>query len=159
MKKFLNMAYWIVLVFYSYLLVDTVFLARDVRRSINIVPFDMIFEQGFTINVWGNVLMFIPLGVYFADNMKQFRFWKVLGGIIGTSLAIEVLQYIFKCGASDIDDIILNTIGGLLGIFIYLLLKSISKSKEQVHIAISILSIIVGVPVILLVIIIFAYNH
>ena len=74
-------------------------------------------------------------------------------------MAIEVLQYIFKCGASDIDDLILNTIGGLLGIFIYLLLKSISKSKEQVHIAVSILSIIVGVPVILLMIIIFAYNH
>ena len=48
MKRFLNIGYWIVLLFYSYLLIDTVFFARDTRRSINLVPFDMIAAQGFT---------------------------------------------------------------------------------------------------------------
>ena len=104
MRKFLNIGYWIVLVFYSYLLIDTTLFARDARRSVNLVPFDMITEQGFTLNVWGNILMFIPLGLYFANLMKRFHFWKVLVAIIGTSLGIEVLQYIFKRGATDIDD-------------------------------------------------------
>ena len=85
MKKFLTLGYWGVLLFYSYLLIDTVFLARDARRSINLVPFDMIAAQGFSLNVWGNILMFIPLGLYLANFMKQFRFWKVLGAIVGTS--------------------------------------------------------------------------
>ena len=53
MKKFLNISYWLVLLFYLYLLIDTVFLGRDARRSINLVPFDMIAEQGFLLNVWG----------------------------------------------------------------------------------------------------------
>lgn len=158
MKKFLNLGYWIVLLFYLYLLIDTVFFARDARRSINLTPFDMIAEQGFTLNVWGNILMFIPLGIYFANWMKKFHFWKVLGAVIGTSLGIEVLQYIFKRGASDIDDLLLNSAGGLIGILIYLVLKVIFKSKERVHVAISILSVVVGIPVILLTIILFVYN-
>ena len=158
MKRFLNIGYWIVLLFYSYLLIDTVFFARDARRSINLIPFDMIAEQDFTLNVWGNILMFIPLGLYFANFMKQFHFWKVLGAIIGTSLSIEVLQYILKRGASDIDDLLLNTVGGLIGIVIYLVFKGLFKSKERVHVAISFLSIVVGIPVILLVILLFVYN-
>lgn len=158
MKKFLNIAYWIVLAFYSYLLIDTVFFSRDARRSINLTPFDMIAEQGFTLNVWGNILMFIPLGLYFANFMKQFHFWKVLGSIIGTSLGIEVLQYIFKRGVSDIDDLLLNTAGGLIGIFIYLVFKAIFKSKQRAHVAISILSLVVGIPMILLAILLVLYN-
>ena len=118
----------------------------------------MIVEKGFTLNVWGNILMFIPLGLYFADFMKKFRFWKALGYIIGTSLGIEVMQYIFKRGASDIDDLMLNTAGGLIGIFIYLVFNAIFKVKERVHIAISILSLVVGIPIILLTIILFVYN-
>ena len=158
MKKFLNMGYWIVLLFYSYLLIDTVFFARDARRSINLTPFGMISQQGFTLNVWGNILMFIPLGLYFANFMKQFRFWKVLGAIGGTSLGIEVLQYIFKRGASDIDDLLLNTAGGFIGILVYLVLKVLFKSNERVHVAISVVSLVVGIPVIVLAILIFLAN-
>lgn len=158
MKKFLNIAYWIVLVFYTYLLIDTVFLARDARRSVNLVPFDMIIEQGFTLNVWGNILMFIPLGLYAVNFMKRFHFCRALGIVIGTSFGIEVLQYIFKRGASDIDDILLNTVGGFLGIVIYLLCKGLFKTNERVQTAISILSLVVGVPMFLLVAMLIIFN-
>jgi len=158
MKKFLNIGYWIVLIIYLYLLIDTVFFARDVRRSVNLTPFDMISQQGFSLNVWGNILMFIPLGLYFADFLKKFSFWKLLGCIMGTSLAIEIIQYIFKRGVSDIDDLLLNTAGGVIGIIIYLVCKVIVKEKERVHVAISILSLVVGVPIILLTIILFVNN-
>lgn len=158
MKKFLNVGYWGVFLFYAYLLIDTVFLARDARRSINLVPFDMISAQGFSLNVYGNILMFIPLGLYFANFIKQARFWKVLGAIVGSSLAIEVLQFVFKRGASDIDDLILNTAGGLIGIFIYYVFKLLFKSKERIYTAISVLSLVVGFPVLVLAILIFLAN-
>ena len=158
MKKILNIAFWIVLLFYAYLLIDTVFFARDARRSVNLVPFDMITDKGFTLNVWGNILMFIPLGLYAVNFMKKFNFWRALWVVIGASLGIEVLQYIFKRGVSDIDDLLLNTMGGLIGILIYLIFKVIFKSKERVHSAISILSLVIGVPVFLLVTILFLYN-
>lgn len=158
MKKILNIAFWIVLFFYAYLLIETVFFARDARRSVNLVPFDMITDEGFTLNVWGNILMFIPLGLYAANFLKQFNFWKALGAVIGASLMIEVLQYILKRGVSDIDDLFLNTIGGLIGIFIYLIFKTMFKSKERVHSAISVLSLVIGIPVILLTAILFLSN-
>ncbi|MER2192455.1 MAG: VanZ family protein [Solibacillus sp.] len=158
MKKALTVGYWSVLLFYSYLLIDTVFLARDARRSINLVPFDMIAQQGFSLNVYGNILMFVPLGLYIANSMKPFRFWKVLVAIVGTSFAIEVLQYVFKRGASDIDDLLLNTAGGLIGIFIYYVFKLAFKSKERIQMAISALSLIVGIPVMILAALVFLAN-
>ena len=158
MKKILNIAFWIVLLFYAYLLIETVFFARDARRSVNLIPFDMIIDKGFTLNVWGNILMFIPLGLYAANFMKQFNFWRALWVVIGASFGIEVLQYIFKRGVSDIDDLLLNTMGGLIGIFIYLIFKAMFKSKERIHSAISVLSLVIGIPVFLLVAILFLYN-
>lgn len=158
MKKLLNLAFWLVLVFYAYLLIDTVFISRDANRSVNLVPFQMIAEQGFTLNVWGNILMFIPLGIYFADFLKRFNFGKAMGAVITTSLGIEALQYILKRGASDIDDLLLNSIGGLIGIFIYLVLKKMFKSKEHVHVAISVLSLVVGLPVFVLATMLVLYN-
>jgi len=46
-----------------------------------------------------------------------------------TSLFIELIQFIFKRGVFDIDDIILNTIGGFIGV--YLTYKFLSKAKNQ----------------------------
>ena len=159
MKKILNIAFWIVLLFYAYLLIETVFFARDARRSVNLVPFDMITDKGFTLNVWGNILMFIPLGLYAANFMKQFNFWKVLGVVFGASLGIEILQYVFKRGVSDVDDLLLNTMGGIIGICIYLVIKVLFKTKERVHSAISVLSLVIGIPVFLLTVILFLYNY
>ena len=158
MKKFLTITYWGILLIYLVLLFDTVFIARDVRRSINFIPFQMINEQGFSLNVWGNILMFIPAGVYIALQLKNFALKKAIALIIGASLAIEIIQFTFSRGATDIDDVILNTAGGLLGIFIYMLFKVIFKSKEKIKSALSILSLIVGAPIIILVVILIISN-
>jgi len=158
MKKIFNIGYWTVFTFYLLLIFNIVFFARDSMRSVNLVPFAMIIEQGFNVNVWGNVLMFIPLGIYFTNSMKQYRFRTILTSIIGSSLAIEVIQFAFKRGASDIDDVLLNTIGGLLGVLIYHMLRALLTSKERVNIAISTLSLIVGLPVMFLTITLFLYN-
>ncbi len=158
MKKFLNIGYYSILLFYAFLLMDTVFFARDARQSINLVPFDMIKQHGFTLNVWGNIIMFIPIGLYLSNFLKGTKWGKVLVGIVGASLSIEVLQYVFKRGSSDIDDLILNTAGGLIGVFIYLVFKVLFKSNERVHTAISVLSVLVGLPVLLLTIILVVVN-
>jgi len=44
---------------------------------------------------------------------------------------VEIIQYIFKVGATDIDDVILNGIGGLIGIIIYKILELIFKGKTR----------------------------
>ncbi|WP_223556023.1 VanZ family protein [Lysinibacillus sphaericus] len=163
MKKSLEIIYWFILLFYIFLLIDTVFISRENIRSVNLIPFDTIklfiavdnrFGNGLVVNVniWGNVLMFVPAGIYVILHNKNKSILINLFLIFLISLGIEIIQYIFSIGATDIDDIILNVVGGSIGLLIYNLLKKIFKNDEKNRIAISILSLIVGFPVLIAVI-------
>lgn len=85
-------------------------------------PFLAFWEawNGFTLQVWLNPLlniaMFVPLGVFLPLAAKPFRRWYwMLAAGCGTSLAIEALQYILSRGQADVDDLICNTLGAMLG--------------------------------------------
>lgn len=84
--------YYAMMLCYGGLVIETVFLSRDHYRNVNLQPFDMIHAQGtLDINVWGNVLLFIPLGIYLMIHYKQVALW----GVMLASLCIEIFQYIF----------------------------------------------------------------
>lgn len=101
-------------------------------KGINLVPFTEIFryEVGsnlFWQNVMGNVIVFIPFGFFVSNYLKNGKFWTPVFITLATSAVIELVQY--KIGrAMDIDDIILNVLGGLLGYLLFIILKAI-KSK------------------------------
>lgn len=91
-------------------------------RSINLIPYgeSVIVNGKLDISeLWQNVLAFVPLGIYLGMLNSKGKIWKKLVTIAAISLVIEVLQYIFAIGASDITDIINNTIGGIIGLLIY----------------------------------------
>ena len=79
----------------------------------NFVPFRYMFSD-FT-NSFLNVLLFLPLGFFLPVLWKRFKKlgWTVLFGLC-TSVLIEVLQ-IFTFRATDINDLMTNTFGTLLG--------------------------------------------
>jgi glycopeptide antibiotics resistance protein len=52
-------------------------------------------------------------------NFKNIGFWRKLASILVFSLAAETAQFVFAIGASDITDLITNTIGGALGLVLY----------------------------------------
>ena len=66
-----------------------------------------------------NIIVFIPVGVLMSLCWKRFQWWKIL--IIGCSLSlsIESLQYILIRGNANVDDIIHNTLGCMLGYGLY----------------------------------------
>jgi len=71
-------------------------------------------------DIFGNVLLFLPFipALYFLTR-KDYS-WKIaLCWIVGTSAAIEINQYLFNRGVFDLDDIVLNTLGGVLGFWCY----------------------------------------
>ena len=74
------------------------------------------------INFLGNMLVFLPLGFFPALLFRRERWWRsvLVGG--GISVFVEFGQY-FLMRQSDIDDVILNTIGALCGFWVFLLLK------------------------------------
>jgi len=66
---------------------------------------------------FGNIAWFIPLG-FFLNYYKKIKFKKTI--IIGftLSLFIEILQFVFSTGISEFDDLILNSIGTMVGCLI-----------------------------------------
>ena len=75
--------------------------------------------------------MFIPVGIVWPIVYKQLdKPWKVVAAGVGFSLVIEILQLPFFDRVSDVDDLILNSIGFLTGYGIYLFIKQIQKKTQ-----------------------------
>lgn len=103
-------------------------------RGVNLIPFGASLitnDRLDTSELLDNVLAFIPLGLYLGSLMQKQAFWKKLLSIALVSIGYEVLQYIFSIGASDITDVIDNTLGGLIGILLYLILKKLFRQKAD----------------------------
>ena len=84
------------------------------------------------INVIGNTTMFIPLGIVWPSVFKQLNtHGKVLLSGVATSLLIEILQLPFFDRVTDVDDLILNSLGFAAGYGIYLLVKTIKKKVRH----------------------------
>jgi len=82
-----------------------------------------------------NILLFFPFGCLLTINIRKSNVWKVMLGSFLFSLALETLQVIEMIfslthgRAFDIDDMIANTIGGILGFFFVILWTKMVKSR------------------------------
>ena len=80
-------------------------------------------------NLAGNILGFVPAGFFIPILWKNKRgFLFTVCVTFQMSLLVEILQLIFRVGSFDVDDLILNTIGGMLG---YLLLTLVGKWRDH----------------------------
>lgn len=100
--------------------------------SSNFIPFEEMFRYEFGTklfykNVVGNMLMFIPYGFFISYFLKIKKPWLVLFLTTLVSITIEITQLLIG-RVFDIDDIMLNIVGGLLGFILYYLFVKI-KSK------------------------------
>ena len=85
-------------------------------------------------NVIGNTAMFIPLGIVWPSVYKGLdSHRKVISSGIGVSLCIEILQLPFYDRVSDIDDLLLNLLGFIIGYLLYLLVKSLKKNIHRIQ--------------------------
>ena len=85
---------------------------------VNILDYDIKREA--TINIIGNISMFIPTGIIMPILYRRLdRFWKVLLAGAGLSFGIEMIQLLFPGSVTDIDDLILNAAGVAIGYGIY----------------------------------------
>lgn len=101
---------------------------------INWKPFVYLFDypklSEVLINVIGNTTMFIPLGIVWPSVFKKLdTHGKVILAGVGYSLTIEILQLPFYDRVSDVDDLILNSLGYLMGYGIYVAVKRLKKKR------------------------------
>lgn len=75
-------------------------------------------------NIIGNLLMFIPMVfVVFLLFDKEVKAFVMALVLLFTSVFIEILQYEFNLGVFDINDILLNFVGGLIGLLFFKTIK------------------------------------
>lgn len=82
--------------------------------------------ETFVVNILGNVLAFAPFGFLLPLIHKRYRrFFKIMFLSILFSLTVEAIQLYLKVGIFDVDDILLNTTGGLLGYIVFTICHAI----------------------------------
>ena len=114
---------------YIFLLILILFRTQHLERSVNLIPLrgiisflsgnDLVSNKesatvlhAFAVsNLLGNIVIFVPLGVYITLFNKNKVIWKNTLLIMMVSILAEIIQVIFKFGIGDIDDIILNSMG------------------------------------------------
>lgn len=144
-----------VAVFYLFLLLVILFRTSHPERALNLLPFHAIVDymaggsrvlQSFAfINLVGNIVIFVPLGVYLTMFSRSKTVCKNLLAVFVFSLIVEIIQYTFKLGIGDIDDIILNCLGGFIGIGIYQLLLRALRDTAKVRRIVAVAAPVVGV--------------
>ncbi|MGM0789771.1 MAG: VanZ family protein [Bacillota bacterium] len=99
------------------------------QNTINYITGSDRFNQDIIINnTIGNIVIFLPLGLFLPMLFKRCRsLLRVSVSSIIITFSIEILQFLLQIGQFDIDDIILNTTGCILGFLIVATLQDLTN--------------------------------
>jgi len=111
------------------------------QPRMNLVPFvDMLSQPKSIIfrNLIGNIFIFIPLGFFIPALINATVVWKrAIALIICSALGVEIIQFIgsfiiFKISWKivDVDDVIMNILGGIIGLATYLIIEKLFVQVE-----------------------------
>ncbi|MDD6381149.1 MAG: VanZ family protein [Lachnospiraceae bacterium] len=91
---------------------------REIRRYIGLI---WSMPAIALMNLLGNIMIFIPFGALVTFFCREKRCVVLNVTLIGFvfSCGVEITQLFTRVGSCDVDDIILNTIGGFIGSLIY----------------------------------------
>ncbi len=92
-------------------------------------------EQYLAENIM-NIVVFVPVGILFGIAMRSRNVWVALLLGAGLSVGIEVSQFVFKKGFTEVDDVMHNTLGCLIGYGVYSIGKYVDErfSKRRVDV-------------------------
>ena len=151
MNKKFDRAIKLAFVLYVLLMLYLLFFQRSGGVSeINLIPFRTIREfwitlvQGFgtkwgeslfigsLINLGGNILMFVPLGLFPPLMWKALRgFARDMALCAVLIIAVEATQFATGLGCADIDDLILNMLGAAIGWLIFARILNRTKPESR----------------------------
>jgi glycopeptide antibiotics resistance protein len=98
--------------------------------NLNLIPFRSISmavrHSGVEVliaSLMANIFVFVPMGFLIPYLLHKPSFLKTIGISLAIIVGIELIQFITCLGILDIDDIILNAVGSVIGYAIYLAVK------------------------------------
>ena len=134
-KRILRLLGFLLFAEYVFILFcSTIFFRQsESERLINFQPFwsYKAYSDGLTIMLpehFMNIVVFIPIGILVGFCFRSLKWWEVTAIGMGLSSFIEIMQYTLQKGTCDVDDVIHNTLGCLIG---YLFLSQWNKRKIE----------------------------
>ena len=133
--NFIHMIWVFIFLYYVYLVLETtgigtiweigLYPGMKLQEEINLIP----FRDGISLSMILNVVMFMPLGFLLPLLWKEYQS-LVRTAIIGFcfSCGIEFCQ-LFNRRVSDVDDLLMNTLGAILGWLIWIVFSHITHLK------------------------------
>ena len=105
--------------------------------QVNFLPFKTILpylrgEHGWTfaiINLVGNIALFVPIGFLVPFVYRNVTWQKSLALAVAVGLAIEGMEVVFRVGRFDIDDVILNALGVMIGYWAFTIFVTLSETR------------------------------
>jgi len=127
-KEFLNLVFVVYALLLFHLLTNT---ELNTTSGFNLIPFTEILRykvgtQGFRMNVIGNILIFVPFGYFVSGYVKATKISHILVVSAITSTTVEFVQR-FIGRSFDVDDILLNVVGAIIGFLVYIGFTAIKK--------------------------------
>ena len=121
------------------------------ERPANLIPFKTILpyllgEKGLliaAINIGGNIALLVPIGFLIAFIFRNLTWIVLLSIAVASGLVIETTQMLLHVGIFDIDDVILNAFGVLLGFWAFTVLNDWLNAGKYKNIIISAITCIV----------------
>lgn len=149
--------YDLLMIIYVLLLYQMLLSTENASSGINLIPFKEITRYSigstlFLYNVIGNIALFIPFGFFVSNKLKAKKASHIIVVSAIISLTAELIQY--KIGrAFDIDDILLNVTGAIVGFMVYTSIQLIKRklpSFLQNNIFYNILAILVIIIIVII---------
>lgn len=103
-------------------------LFREIKRFI--VYREQLGTFAVLTNLAGNIVIFVPYGFFISMASRSRGFFKTLFFSMGLSLCVEITQLFTRVGSFDVDDILLNTIGGVIGYIIFLICNGVRRRHD-----------------------------
>lgn len=130
------------------------FAGTDAGHAPNFVPFKTIVPYLFGykgliiagVNLIGNVVLLVPVGFLMPFVYRQITWQKSLAIAIASGLSIEVMQTVLRVGIFDIDDVILNALGVMIGYCAFVVFAKWMRERKYILVFVAIcISIAVAV--------------
>lgn len=104
-------------------------LFKEIKRFIKYR--EQIGWEGFIVNICGNVLAFMPFGFLLPLLNRAYRKFYIIAVLsILFSLIVETVQLLLKVGVFDVDDILMNSLGGILGYIVFMVIHAIHRRTK-----------------------------
>lgn len=116
----------------------------------NLVPFKTILPYLFGhkgliiagINLVGNIALLVPVGCLAPLVFRNIRWKKSLILAVASGLFIELLQTVLRVGIFDIDDVILNALGVMIGYWAFMVAARWVRSRQYAHLVVAVIALI-----------------